>query len=654
MSLRLSVPLLPLLALIALLSLPLLLPGRSSAADEGVGTAANAAESAIAHGEAILAAAVDPDPDTDGGPDLAPAAEAESAEVGAPHWPLGLSTRYLTGNFMEPRGGRFHAGLDLKTNSRTGYPVHAVHDGWIARLRYTPGGYGKAIYLRGDDGRTYVYGHLDRLADGLRGRVRAAQQERGGYAVDLWLAPGEVRVTRGEVLALSGQSATLGPHLHFEVRGPDGQPHDPQAHGFAVRDTIAPEILVVRVVNLDGVGPPSLVHGDGELPLAGRLPEVRTGHGRLRMSARVVERSDHLRYRLGPHRIELRVAGRPVLVARNDSLRWEHNRQQRLEYVDTDLGRERWLWRDPRTALAGREASPWLTGPALPPGRHELELLACDRAGNTSRVAWTLVVAGPADDPAAGWGGWAEGPDVRRDRWQVDLRHPDLVRGRGPDGLQWAAAPLLEPVAPHRLAVGGLEPLGLPVQYRVDLRRPLLDQPRVALPAVSRPLAEVLAATEVALYVLDDGAWDWVGPVAADGAVDLPGAGVYGVLRDGAPPVIATAPVARRLVRQPPRQAHGVTLPRWPVVRIPVGDHGSGVDWSAVEVTLDGAPLVAEPDPPRDRILVELPDASAAGLRRLAVVAADRAGHVARVELRLELVDPEPVDPEPVGGVRTP
>ena len=55
-----------------------------------------------------------------------------------PGWPLDLPTRYLTSNFMEFRGGRFHAGIDLKTNSETGYTVRAVEDGYISRVRNRP------------------------------------------------------------------------------------------------------------------------------------------------------------------------------------------------------------------------------------------------------------------------------------------------------------------------------------------------------------------------------------------------------------------------------------------------------------------------------------------------------------------------------------
>jgi len=177
-------------------------------------------------------------------------AETDEAEV-QPLWPLDLPTRYLTSNFMEYRSGRFHAGLDLKTQSKTGFAARAVEDGFIVRVRATPFAYGRAVYLLGDSGRTYVYAHLSRFNDPLRAKVRAAQVEAGKYRVRLQFAPGEIKVLRGEVLGLTGESGTGGPHLHFEVRDPDNGPVNPLAMGFAVPDTIAPVIHAVRAVPAD-------------------------------------------------------------------------------------------------------------------------------------------------------------------------------------------------------------------------------------------------------------------------------------------------------------------------------------------------------------------------------------------------------------------
>jgi hypothetical protein len=559
---------------------------------------------------------------------LAMAMAVSATAADPPAWPLGLETRYLTGNFMEPRDGRFHTGLDLKTNSRTGYPVIAARGGDVARVRCSINGYGKAVYLVGDDGLTYVYAHLDRLADDLRAQVRAEQVRQGRYEVDLHFGPARFPVRRGEVIALSGQTATLGPHLHFEVRGPDGLPRDPLAHGFAVNDALAPEILAVRLVDPSGEAGCSLVTGDGRTPLAGELPAVTVPHGDIRFSARIVERSDHLRYRLGAWRIRLECDGWTILDARNDALDWRHNRQQRLEFVETGLGRERWLWQDPRVELGGRTKAGEVR---LGPGDHRYTLTVEDRSGNRSSVSWTLRIA--AADGGAAWSGWSRDAAPLPEPWLVAaVEEGDCPAPGDAPRLIWRRGPLQEALPPRWWRVAGLEPVGDPVQFRAE-GGALVEAVMTAWPDSA---AVAGADASVAVYRLDGDEWTW--ETALDGgAFLLDRAGVHALLRDQAPPVIATAVVDTVLSAAAREVRHGVTLARWPLLRVPVGDHGSGVDWSAVEVRLDSEPLIAEPDAPRDRILVELPDATPPGAHRLDILARDRGGHQAEATIRLHL-----------------
>jgi len=78
-----------------------------------------------------------------------------------------------------------------------------------------------------------------------------------------------------------------------------------------------------------------------------------------------------------------------------------------------------------------------------------------------------------------------------------------------------------------------------------------------------------------------------------------------------------------------------VTQPVWETLRIGVSDQGAGVDPDAITVWLDGETLIAEPDLPRDRVLVELPDDLPAGEYLLGIEVADRAGNVAAHNLPL-------------------
>ena len=75
-------------------------------------------------------------------------------------WPLELKPA-LSSTFGETRPTAFHAGIDLKTWGKTGYPVRALADGWILRVRTSPWGYGRALYQQLADGRIAVYAHLE-------------------------------------------------------------------------------------------------------------------------------------------------------------------------------------------------------------------------------------------------------------------------------------------------------------------------------------------------------------------------------------------------------------------------------------------------------------------------------------------------------------
>ena len=66
------------------------------------------------------------------------------------HWPM-EAERALTSTFGEYRGGRLHAAIDLKTWGKEGFPVLAVSEGYIYRVRTSPWGYGRAVYVKLDD-----------------------------------------------------------------------------------------------------------------------------------------------------------------------------------------------------------------------------------------------------------------------------------------------------------------------------------------------------------------------------------------------------------------------------------------------------------------------------------------------------------------------
>jgi murein DD-endopeptidase MepM/ murein hydrolase activator NlpD len=164
-------------------------------------------------------------------------------------WPL-PERKGLLSSFGEWREGHLHAGIDLPTN-RIGEAVYSVVDGWVMRVKVSPWGYGKVVYIKSWTGETYVYAHLSDFYSDLRRIVRKEQLRRGSYEVEIWFKEGEIPVREGEVIAYTGRSGCHDLHLHFELRDKNNNPIDPFVRGFTVPDTLPPVIKAVRLVPLD-------------------------------------------------------------------------------------------------------------------------------------------------------------------------------------------------------------------------------------------------------------------------------------------------------------------------------------------------------------------------------------------------------------------
>src|SRR5437016_14667961 len=67
----------------------------------------------------------------------------------------------LSGNFGELRPNHYHMGFDIRTRQRVNLPVHAAADGYIAKIKIEPAGFGRAIYINHPNGYTTVYCHLN-------------------------------------------------------------------------------------------------------------------------------------------------------------------------------------------------------------------------------------------------------------------------------------------------------------------------------------------------------------------------------------------------------------------------------------------------------------------------------------------------------------
>ncbi len=106
-----------------------------------------------------------------------------------------LASRF--GNRVHPifKSRRMHTGVDLA--SKTGTPIYASGDGVVEKAGWASG-YGKKVEIKHVNGFETGYGHMSRIADGMK--------------------PG-ARVRQGQIIGYVGSTGnSTGPHLHFEIK----------------------------------------------------------------------------------------------------------------------------------------------------------------------------------------------------------------------------------------------------------------------------------------------------------------------------------------------------------------------------------------------------------------------------------------------------
>ncbi len=132
-------------------------------------------------------------------------------------WPLKVFDG-LSGTFQEFRHGHFHAGIDIKTFQKTGYPIVAVSDGQVYKIRVVRRGSGKGLYLKHSDGKTSVYYHLDKYTPALEEILSNVQRQRGKKYIGNYYLKKKIAYKKGDIIAYSGETGVGFPHLHIEIR----------------------------------------------------------------------------------------------------------------------------------------------------------------------------------------------------------------------------------------------------------------------------------------------------------------------------------------------------------------------------------------------------------------------------------------------------
>lgn len=316
----------------------------------------------------------------------------------------------LAGNFMEPRSDHFHSGLDLRTQGREGLPVRAVADGWVSRVKVSPWGYGKAVYIDHPDGRTSVYGHLQSIDGPIGEAVLARQYQLRQFEIDWNPEKGALPVKQGEVFALSGNTGgSGGPHLHFELRRTSDQVAlDPESLGIAIADHKAPEILGVRLYALTDSSRlkpyPAGAVGYAATGTPGRyaLKEVPAAFGTVGLALHTIDRYDANGAKCGVRSIELFVDSMPVFSSRFEQIDFSLNRycNAHMDYGEFKGNKHEYhrCYRLPNNKLRiyGKEETQGRI--ALAPGQtRNVRFVVTDKHGNTSTLAFQLRGAAAAE-----------------------------------------------------------------------------------------------------------------------------------------------------------------------------------------------------------------------------------------------------------------
>ncbi len=163
-------------------------------------------------------------------------------------WPVGAAVG-IVANFGELRPNHYHMGLDCRTDQKENAPVYASADGYIAKVKIEPYGFGRCIYINHPNGLTTVYAHLNAFEPALEEYVTQQQYSLQQWKVFLDIPAHLFKVKQGDYIAASGNTGgSQGPHTHFEIRDTKSDKClNGMMFGLPLPDNVPPEIIRLAV-----------------------------------------------------------------------------------------------------------------------------------------------------------------------------------------------------------------------------------------------------------------------------------------------------------------------------------------------------------------------------------------------------------------------
>ncbi len=251
-------------------------------------------------------------------------------------WPTDAS-HALTSTFCEYRPGRYHAGIDIKTWGQEGYKIFAIRSGHISRIRVSPFGYGRALYLTLDNGETVIYAHLQKFNTEIEQYVEEQQQIKGKFSIQLYPGSGKFRYQQGDLLGYTGQTGIGYPHLHFEMRNKHNQPINPFLRNYKVDDNLAPFVTKILFSPLDafstvnGSHHPQIfyVTNNGRHTYSINQPIHVTG--RIGVAVSAYDQMENIHNKFGIYKYQLAIDDSVMFSAKYDEFSYSENNQATLD-----------------------------------------------------------------------------------------------------------------------------------------------------------------------------------------------------------------------------------------------------------------------------------------------------------------------------------
>ena len=320
-------------------------------------------------------------------------------------WPTNTG-KHLSSNFGEFRTTGYHLGVDMKTKGTEGHPIYAVSDGYVSRVVTNYSGFGKALYLTMEDGKTAVYAHLSKFSDKLEKRLKEEQEKSQSYLTNFYLTPNEFPFAQNDIIAYSGNSGfSFGPHLHFEIRDEKGMILNPLTNGLDQPDRLAP---IVEEISLAPLNKESWVNGN-QLPQNFPVFRDKKGeyhfadtintYGKIGLAVKTYDKREGAKNKYQPHRIEVFLNGQLYHSLEFEKLNysWQSTANYINDYRNSRLNMGDFvkLYRNYNDPLIPVHSSDSDGTFELNKGYHDIRILIYDAQKNVRIVNGTLFFMNP-------------------------------------------------------------------------------------------------------------------------------------------------------------------------------------------------------------------------------------------------------------------